>query len=139
MKNHQTKPALLAVPILFAGSLYTASPVNAADFAIAFEWGATPACSSGYPDKIDNPRFTLTDVPEGTVQLRFRLDDRDAPNFSHGGGRVDYSGTATIEPGAFQYLGPCPPFPHTYIWNVQARDAEGDVIGRTKVSRKFPE
>jgi phosphatidylethanolamine-binding protein (PEBP) family uncharacterized protein len=136
MKLNYAPSALAA---LFFTATIAASPSHAAEFAVAFEWGATPACSSGYPNKIDNPRFTLTDVPQGTVQLRFRLDDRDAPNFSHGGGRVDYSGEATIEPGAFDYLGPCPPFTHTYIWNVQARDAEGDVIGRTKVSRKFPE
>jgi phosphatidylethanolamine-binding protein (PEBP) family uncharacterized protein len=76
--------AVAACLVLSAAS----APAHVADFAIAFEWGATPACSSGYPSKVDNPRFTLTDVPAGTVELRFRMDDRDAPALSHGGGKV---------------------------------------------------
>ena len=66
-------------------------------------------CTSGNPNTVANPRFVLTDVPEGTKFLRFKLVDTNVRDFNHGGGVVAYTGQDVIEPGAFKYKSPCPP------------------------------
>ena len=118
----------------------TAVPVAADDFEIAFEWGDTPSCSSGNPWRIPNPEFVLSNVPQGTVSIAFRMRDLDAPSYRHGGGKVDYEGQDIIAAGAFQYKGPCPPRgSHQYRWTAEAIDASGDVLAEAKATREFPE
>ena len=81
--------------------------------------GDIKRCTTGNPNRVSNPIFTLNEVPEGTVELRFRMIDRNAPGYNHGGGKIkNYSGETTINPGAFRpkfgydfddngYLVPC--------------------------------
>jgi len=111
---------------------------NAMEF--SFEWGETPACSTGWPDVIGSPQFEVSDVPEQTTKLKFSLKDLDAPGFSHGGGTVSYDGEATISANAFTYKGPCPPNgKHEYQWTMTALDSYGDKLGKAKAIRYFPE
>ena len=50
------------------------------------------------------------------------MKDKQSP-FNHGGGKVEYTGQTTIEPGAFKYKSPCPPgVVHTYVWTVTAKN-----------------
>lgn len=113
--------------------------VPADDFAIEFEWGDFPRCTTGSPKQVENPVFTLSNVPEGTAEIRFRMKDRNAPGYRHGGGKVAYSGQSMIEPGAFKYASPCPPMgKHTYEWTATAVDGNGDTLAKAKARKKYP-
>ena len=113
--------------------------VSAGEFGLKFKWGDTPKCNTGQAKKVQNPVFTLTDVPEGTKILQFKMKDKQS-SFNHGGGKVEYTGQTTIEPGAFKYKSPCPPgVVHTYVWTVTAKNEKKKKIGKTKAQRKYPE
>ena len=128
----------LLIKIVISFFLLT-SVVNAAKFKLKFEWGNLKLCNTGYPNKVDNPIFKLTNVPEGTKTLQFRMKDKQS-SFNHGGGKVEYTGQTSIEPGAFKYFGPCPPNQvHTYVWTVTAKNEKKKKIGKAKAQRKFPE
>ncbi|NCM96291.1 MAG: hypothetical protein GW948_02990 [Rhodobacterales bacterium] len=85
--------------------------------------------------------FVLNDVPSGTKFIRFKLVDRDAPGYSHGGGMVEYKGQSMIAPGAFKYKSPCPPGGHhTYEWTATAQtEKNGGKLGVAKAAREYPE
>lgn len=105
---------------------------------LTFSWGNIPKCTNGNPNRVNNPNFTLSNVPAGTKTLRFKLTDRNVPSYNHGGGTVEYSGN-TIAPGAFKYKSPCPPNgSHTYQWSVTAKDAMGKSVATAKSSQKYP-
>jgi len=124
---------------IFISLFFLTSTVNAAEFGLAFEWGDTPKCNTGQAKKIKNPVFTLANVPDGTKILQFKMKDKQSP-FNHGGGKVEYTGQTTIEPGAFKYYSPCPPNQvHTYVWTVTAKNEKKKKIGKAKAQRKFPE
>ena len=116
--------------------------VHAGDFNISFEWGDIPLCTSGSPNNVPNPIFKLSDVPEGTKFIYFKLTDKDVPGYKHGGGVVEFSGQNVIEPGAFKYQSPCPPSgSHTYEWQATAKSKKslfGGKIGQAKASVKYP-
>lgn len=122
-----------------AAVLALATPVHA--FEITFDWAGLKSCTSGSPNVVANPRFELIDVPEGTAYIRFKLVDRDAPDFDHGGGTVAWNGQARIEPGAFKYKSPCPPSgSHVYEWTATAQSKKnGGKIAAAKASRRYPE
>lgn len=124
-------------------ALLAAMPAMAADFAISFEWGDIPLCTTGYPNIVPNPRFTLADVPEGTKFLQFKMTDLDVPSYDHGGGTVEYTGQEVIEPGAFTYQSPCPPGgTHRYRWTAVAKEKTGffsGSIGKAQATRTYPE
>ena len=89
---------------------------------------------------MDNPIFTLANVPEGTVEIEFRLKDLDAPGYDHGGGSAAYTGENEIDPGAFKYKSPCPPGgTHTYRWTATAKDDSGETLGKADATREYPE
>ena len=97
--------------------IYLVSTINAnAEFSFTFEWGDIKKCTSGNPNKVENPIFNLVSVPEGTKELRFKMKDKDVPQYNHGGGKIkNYGGETVIQPGAFKYKSPCPPSgSHTY-------------------------
>jgi hypothetical protein len=125
--------------IVIASALTLSTPASA--FEIAFEWGPLKRCTSGNPNTVENPRFVLREVPEGTQFIRFRLKDRNVPSYNHGGGVVAYSGQEVIEPGAFKYKSPCPPSgSHTYEWTATAQQQErGGKLATAKAKRKYPE
>jgi len=118
--------------ILFATSA-------SAEFSFTFEWGDIPNCRTGRPNTVGSPAFVLKDVPAGTTSVRFKLKDRNAPSYNHGGGKVAVSGDGPLPFGAFKYKSPCPPGGvHTYEWTATA------LQGKTKLEhatarRKYPE
>ncbi|PTW53185.1 hypothetical protein C8N35_1171 [Breoghania corrubedonensis] len=120
-----------AVAVLWAG--------QASAFDFSFNWGHIPKCTTGRPGSVPSPIFKLRSVPKGTATIRFRMKDLAVPAYPHGGGKVRYSGKATIAAGAFRYLSPCPPGGrHTYEWTAEARDAAGKVLARATASRRYP-
>lgn len=113
--------------------------VHAADFSLSFDWGAIPKCTSGNPNTVNNPKFSLKNVPAGTASLRFRMVDLNVPQYAHGGGKVTYKGGGTIQPGEFKYKSPCPPGgKHTYQWTATALDSGGKKLGEAKARRQYP-
>ena len=126
------KYALLALAL-------AATPASAGDFSISFTWGDIPACHSGHPGTVGSPRFQVQGLPKGTDTLDLRLKDLDAPGYNHGGGRLKISGDVVIPFGTFRYRSPCPPGGvHRYEWRATAR-GNGQVLGRAKAMRKYPE
>ena len=115
--------------------------VNAfAEFSFTFDWGDIKKCTTGNPNKVENPIFKLTNVPEGTKELRFKMKDKDVPGYNHGGGKIkNYNGENTIQPGAFKYKSPCPPSgSHTYEWTITAVGDKKKKLGKAKASKKYP-
>lgn len=105
-----------------------------AGMGVSFDWGPTKKC---FDPK--SPPMQLSGVPEGTAKLDIRMVDRNAINFSHGGGKITYTGNNSLAYGAFKYKGPCPPTgSHNYVFTVKALDAKGKTIATAKASKKFP-
>ena len=119
-----------------------ATPVSclAEEFSISFEWGDIKKCTTGRPNKVLNPIFTLNNVPEGTKFLKFKMKDKNAPSFNHGGGKIEYFGESVIEPGAFTYKSPCGPNgKHTYEWTVTAQtEKNSGKLAVAKAKKKQP-
>lgn len=113
---------------------------GAAAFEIDFNWDGLKLCTSGKPNRVANPQFTLKDVPAGTKYIRFKMVDLDVPSYNHGGGVVAYSGQRIIEPGAFKYKSPCPPNgTHTYEWRATAQSKKnGGRIATTRSAKPYP-
>ena len=131
---------LIAAAVLAVILVGTSAPAaRAGGFSFTFEWGDIPLCTSGQPNIVANPRFTLRDVPPGTVVLSFTLRDLNVPGYDHGGGEVRYTGQTVIAPGAFRYRSPCPPNErHTYQWQATAIDAAGRAIATAAMERVYP-
>ena len=129
--------ALLLACLLTAWSV--SGQCLASEFRFTFEWGDIPLCTSGNPNRVDNPSFSLSNVPQGTTEIHFRLQDLDVPSFNHGGGTVAYKNQDVIEPGAFQYESPCPPGgKHTYEWTATAVDGYGGEVGKARARKEYP-
>ncbi|MCP5088768.1 MAG: phospholipid-binding protein [Rhodobacteraceae bacterium] len=127
--------------VSLASALLLTLPQSAAAFSFTFQWGNLKPCTSGRPNTVTNPVFSLSDVPAGTKYIRFKLKDKDAPGYNHGGGVVAFNGQSAVKPGAFKYKSPCPPNGvHTYIWTATAQKKKnGGKIGSASASRKYPE
>lgn len=128
-------------PILSVASLclLLTFPVSAHAFSFSFEWGNIKLCTSGRPNRVKNPLFSLRSVPDGTARIEFNMKDLNVPSYRHGGGRVRYSGQSQIEPGAFRYKSPCPPDgSHTYQWTATAKDRSGNVLATATAQRSYP-
>ena len=127
--------------LLIFGTIF-ATPLSclAEEFSISFEWGDIKKCNTGNPNRVSNPRFTLTNVPEGTKFLKFKMKDKNVPSYNHGGGKIEYFGENVIEPGAFKYKSPCPPGGrHTYEWSVTAQSKKnGGKLDVAKAKKKYP-
>lgn len=106
-------------------------------FTVVPTWDGITACN-GQPISSPSPTFSITGAPAGTSELEFRMVDLDAPRFTHGGGKVAYTGQSAIGPGAFKFIGPCPPEKHRYEWTVTARDAAGKSLGVTRAIKSYP-
>lgn len=117
---------VLSVLALLGGPQHAAAD----DLSLAFEWGDIPLCTTGNPNTVPNPTFTLKNVPAGTKFLSFTLTDLDKPSYPHGGGTIEYTGQDVIQPGAFTYKSPCPPSgSHDYEWSVKAKESDGFFSG----------
>ncbi len=127
--------ATLSVFFGFSGALHA--------FTIEFNWDGLKICNTGRPNLVANPEFKVKGLPKGTNVVEFRLVDKDAPSFNHGGGTVMLSEDGVVSRGAFKYKSPCPPNgQHTYEWTATAKDKKGfggNKLGVAKSSRKYPE
>lgn len=125
------KKTLVACAAL-AASLHV-TPAGA--MSLSFSWGPTKKCFDS-----KSPPMTLGGVPDGTVKLRFRMIDQNAPSYPHGGGTVKWSGGSkgSLPYGSFSYKGPCPPNPHTYQFTVDALDKSGKKLATAKAQKRFP-
>jgi len=131
------KKLLLAVLISSVSGFSISN--NAHAFSLSFTWGNLKLCNSGRPNRVANPNFKLSQVPQGTKKIKFKMVDRNVPRFNHGGGTVKYDGQSSIGPGAFKYKSPCPPGGrHTYEWTATAIGKGGKKLGTAKASRKYP-
>lgn len=112
----------------------------AQDFTVAFDWEGLKRCTSGQPNTVGNPVFTLDNVPAGTKWLYFKLTDLDVPRYNHGGGWIAYAGNET-DAGVFKYKSPCPPSgKHTYEWEVTAAGSQDlkDALGVAAQTKRYP-
>lgn len=127
---------IFSVTVLGIGLL--ALPVHA--FEMSFTWGPLKACTSARV-VVNSPEFTLTDVPEGTQFIRFKMVDKNYTKANHGGGVVAWAGGAKVPAGAFKYVSPCPPNgSHTYEWTATAQSKKnGGKLGVAKAQRQWPE
>lgn len=126
---------------VFVTAVTLACAAPAAAFEITFTWDGLKSCTSGTPNTVTNPRFSLKDVPAGTKFIRFKLVDTEVRDFDHGGGVVAWDGQDTIEPGAFKYKSPCPPGgSHIYEWTATAQSKKsGGKLGTASAARPYPE
>jgi len=120
-------------------ALWLSASAAHAQFSLSFSWGDIPLCTTGSPNTVGNPRFTLVDVPAGTQTIEFRLRDLNAPGYNHGGARLTTNGATVIPFGTFTYRSPCPPGGvHTYRWTATARQGR-TVLGVATADRRYPE
>ena len=127
------------VVIVLACAGMLAPDMAARAFELGFDWGNIPRCTSGTPNRVASPTFTVSGLPAGTAAIKFKLSDQDVPGFDHGGGTAPYAGGATVASGAFRYLSPCPPNGrHTYSWSATAVDASGKRLDTGKASKQYP-
>lgn len=119
--------------VIAAAAAILASSPAMAEMKASFEWGETTKCF----DK-NSPPFKVSGVPDGTAKLSFLMTDLDAPDYRHGGGKVNYTGQSAIPYGAFRYKGPCPPSKHKYRFTIKALDAKGKEIAKTTATKSFP-
>lgn len=125
--------------ILMSASMMLPITSYANAFSLSFSWGNLKLCNTGRPNRVTNPTFKLSKVPEGTKKIKFRMVDRNVPRFNHGGGTVKYDGKNIIAAGAFKYKSPCPPSgSHRYEWTATAIGKGGKKIGVAKASKKYP-
>lgn len=121
----------------------SAGAAQAGEFRIGFDWSGLKLCTSGRPNTVANPVFTVKDLPAGTKFIQFRLVDLDVPSYNHGGGVVAISKDGKIPRGAFKYQSPCPPNgAHTYEWTATAKTKKGfggQKLGVAKARRKYPQ
>lgn len=137
-RNSMKNVSLFAV-VVVGLTILVYQPTMAGEFAFTFKWGGIPLCDDGSPNDVSNPIFTLSGVPTGTKEIEFEMIDLDAPSYQHGGGTVKYTGQKVIEKGAFEYESPCPPGEtHTYEWQANAKDANGDSIGKATARTNYP-
>ena len=128
--------------LLLTVTIFLAMPVSAEAFTLSFEWGDIPLCTTGRPNVVPNPRFVLSNVPEGTRFIEFKMTDLNVPSYDHGGGTVEYNGRNVVEPGAFKYKSPCPPGgAHRYRWTARAKKKTGlfsGSIGKAQAVKRYP-
>ena len=129
----------MRLPIVTMAAVLLTATAASAEFRVSFEWGDIPPCTSGRPNKVGSPEFTLAQIPPGTTRIDFKLKDLNAPRYNHGGGKVAWTGGNVVPFGTFEYKSPCPPGEvHTYEWTATARKGS-KVLARAKARRKYPE
>ena len=133
------KTMKFAAAFFVSSAIAFSAPTAAQAFSLSFSWGNLKKCTSGRPNRVSNPKFKLSGVPEGTKKIKFRMKDLNVSSYNHGGGTVKYDGNNTIQPGAFKYASPCPPSGrHTYEWTATATGSGGKKLGTAKAKKKYP-
>ena len=116
--------------------------IFASEFSFEFDWSDLKKCTTGNPNTVKNPIFSLKNVPNGTKFIYFKLTDKNVPSYNHGGGWVEYKGENEIAPGSFTYKSPCPPNgKHNYEWTASAKEKKGlfaGTIAKAKASKYYP-
>lgn len=131
------KKVMFCVGLLTSGFVANISVAEA--FSFTFEWGAIPRCTTGNPNTVGSPKFTLSAVPKGAATIKFHLRDNNAPDFNHGGGTAAYVGKPVIGSGAFKYQSPCPPDgSHTYLWTATVYDQSGKKLDSATSRKNYP-
>ena len=124
---------LVSVPFLLSACQTTKDSPKLSDMKVEYDFEKRHGCSSV------SPTFSVSNIPDGTKFLNFRMTDLDYTLFNHGGGTVAYNGSSTVPEGALKsYKGPCPPQKHRYEIVVEALNANKDIVlGRGKATREF--
>jgi Phosphatidylethanolamine-binding protein len=107
----------------FAAVLVLTSMHEASAFGASFSWSGIGACGR------TSPAFTIHDAPKETASLRFRMNDKDAPNFQHGGSTIPYNGSGGVPAGTIDYIGPCPPAGTTLFLHRDGEAGEALALG----------
>lgn len=113
---------------------------NAADIGVSFDFEARHACKvyRGAMSRL-SPEVKLTNVPEGTAFLEFKMVDLDYLPFNHGSETLEYTGNVIPEGGLKSYYGPCPPNSHRYTMTFKALNADKSLIlGEGKGMARWP-
>jgi phosphatidylethanolamine-binding protein (PEBP) family uncharacterized protein len=131
----ERRAALFALAAALFGWPYASLAQDALE--LVPTWDGIKACS-GKPITSPSPAFTLNNVPKGTTTLEFKMTDLEAPHFNHGGGRIAYGGGNKVNPGAFQFTGPCPPSTHRYEWTVTALDSRNRKLAFARAVKNYP-
>jgi len=91
--------------------------------------GSTPCVSL-----FDNPEIRLKDVPQGVASILVQLTQADQ---EYGGQEVRLPKNGILPAGALRTFGPCNP--GVYQYEVTVKSAAGEVLGRARQSRTFPD
>ena len=122
---------------LLALTIFAALSAPAAAFEVDFDFSNVRPCAGGSLRITPSPEFRLSEVPEGTAELDFRLHDLTA-DIQHGGRALDYAGGDSVPADSFKYVGPCPiRGTHTYEWTITAFDAAGSELAVTTAQGEF--
>jgi phosphatidylethanolamine-binding protein (PEBP) family uncharacterized protein len=139
MKKWCPVMSLAALLILTAGCANNPNqiqiPKTAAEMGVDFSWQGILPCTH------ESPEIRVSSVPEGTEELRVKLQNISLPEWNQGGGKIRYDGSGVIPAGALTlgYNGPCPPGGRQkYEFWVMAVDAQGVIVGFGKARRAFP-
>ena len=133
--------------IIFASLLINTS--FAGNITLSFDWGNIPRCTSGNPNAVSNPIFTISSIPANAKWAKFKLIDMNAMSYFHGGGWVELEGNTTIDEGGnividrgkFMYKSPCPPSgSHRYRWEVYFTEVDYSttIIDGASTSKLYP-
>ena len=121
----------------------------AGNITLSFDWGNIPRCTSGNPNAVSNPIFTISSIPKNTKWAYFRLTDLNVPGYNHGYGWIELKGNTTIDEGGntiidrgkFMYKSPCPPNgSHMYRWELIFTEAaySNNIIDGASASKRYP-
>ena len=116
-------------------------PAFSQKFQFSFTWAGLMNCTTGNPNRVQNPEFSLKNVPKGTKWIYFKMTDLDVPMYNHGGGWAKYEGKNKIKRGQFWYQSPCPPNgSHNYQWTATASKTKNysGTVGTAYSSKRYP-
>ncbi|MDA9412880.1 hypothetical protein XH98_04665 [Bradyrhizobium sp. CCBAU 51745] len=82
----------------------------------------------------ENPEIRLKDVPQGAASILVQLTQAD---HEYGGQEVLLPKNGILPAGALRTFGPCNP--GVYQYEVTVKSAAGEVLGRARQSRSFPD
>jgi len=133
MKKHISSILLGGLTFGLVGCA-TVSP-DAVALQVDVPWTTMSKCSAA------SPEMKIGQLPSETKFIQVVLSDKNVPTWSHGGGKVAYTGSNIIDEGALKggYNGPCPPSgSHMYNFSVNAIDKDGVIIGQGNAVSQFP-
>jgi phosphatidylethanolamine-binding protein (PEBP) family uncharacterized protein len=128
------KKTIAIFAIAFVGNVF------AQEVSVDWTWLKSHYCDN------NSPEFSVGNVPAGTKQLAFKMNDLDFQNKDHGGGTIEFTGTdgkMTVPVGALkQYEGPCPrahynSWGHDYLITVKALGSDGTELATGGKKQNF--